>query len=104
MADTIISKGITIDGEISGTEPVVVEGTVKGKINLEANVTIKEGGVVEADVDTTQVFISGQMTGNVKAQDRVEISTSGRVVGDITSPRISIADGAGFKGHIDMDV
>lgn len=104
MADTIISKGITIDGEISGTEPVVVEGTVKGKINLEANVTIEEGGVVEADVDTTQVFISGQMTGNVKAQDRVEISTSGRVVGDITSPRISIADGAGFKGHIDMDV
>lgn len=104
MADTIISKGITVDGEISGTEPVVVEGTVKGKITLEAVVTIEEGGVVEADVETTQVHISGQMTGNVKAQDRVEIATSGRVVGDISSPRISIADGAGFKGHIDMDV
>lgn len=104
MTDTIISKGITIDGEISGTEPVIVEGTVKGKITLEAVVTIEENGVVEADVETTQVLISGQMTGNVKAQDRVEITNSGRVVGDIASPRISIADGAGFKGHIDMDV
>lgn len=104
MADTLISKGITVDGEISGTEPISVEGTVKGKISLQATVTIQEGGVVEANVETTEIHISGNMTGNVQASDRVEIKDSGRVVGDISSPRISIADGAGFKGNIDMDV
>lgn len=104
MADTIISKGITVDGEISGTEPISVEGTIKGKISLQATVTIQEGGVVEANVETTEIHISGNMTGNVQASDRVEIADSGRVVGDISSPRISIADGAGFKGNIDMDV
>ena len=104
MSDTIISKGITIDGEISGTEPVSIEGTVKGKIALQAADTIEQGGVVEANVETTEIHISGNMTGNVQASDRVEITDSGRVVGDISSPRISIADGAGFKGNIDMDV
>ena len=102
--DTIISKGITIDGEISGSEPVVVEGTVKGKIALSAAVTIANEGVVEADVETTEVQISGNMTGNVVASDRVEITPEGRVVGDVRAPRILIADGAAFKGHIDMDV
>ena len=102
--DTIISRGITIDGEISGTEPVVVEGTVKGKITLQAAVTVAAEGVVEADVETTQVQISGAMTGNVSASERVEITPEGRVVGDVRAPRILIADGAGFKGHIDMDV
>ena len=104
MTETIISKGITIDGEISGKDPVVVEGNVKGKITQSATVTIAESGVVEADVETTEVHISGAMTGNVQAKDRVEIATSGRVVGDLKAPRSSIADGAGFKGHIDMDV
>lgn len=104
MADTIIAKGITIDGEISGTEPVLVEGTVKGKISLDATVTVAEEGLVEADLETTEVQISGTLTGNVDASERVEITPTGKVVGDIRSPRILIADGAGFKGHIDMDV
>ena len=104
MADTIIAQGIIIDGEISGSEPILIEGHVKGKVTLEALVTVAEQGVVEADIDTTQVQISGQFTGNVAAGERVEITASGRVVGDIRAPRILIADGAGFKGHIDMDV
>lgn len=104
MAETIIAQGITIDGEISGNEPVLIEGTVKGKITLDAQVTVAEQGVVEADISTTQVQLSGNFTGNVTASERVEITPSGKVVGDIKSPRILIADGAGFKGHIDMDV
>ncbi len=104
MAETIIAQGITVDGEISGNEPVIIEGNVKGKVNLEALVTVAEEGQVEADVTTTQVQISGAFTGNVVASERVEITPSGKVVGDIKSPRILIADGAGFKGHIDMDV
>jgi cytoskeletal protein CcmA (bactofilin family) len=104
MADTLIGKSITIDGEISGDESVIVEGTVKGRISLDASVTIANGAVVEADVETEEVEISGHVTGNIVAGQRVEIKADGRMVGDIKSPRILIADGAGFKGHIDMDV
>jgi cytoskeletal protein CcmA (bactofilin family) len=104
MAETVIGKSITIDGEISGTEPVVVEGTVKGKITLDAKLSVAAGGVVEADVQSQNIEVSGHVTGNIQASERVEITTSGRMVGDIKSPRILIADGAGFKGHIDMDV
>jgi len=105
MADnTLISNGITIDGEVTGDEPVTVEGTVKGQINVQATVTVAQAGTVEADVNTTEFHISGKMTGNAQASERIEITTEGRVVGDLKSPRILIADGAGFKGHIDMDV
>lgn len=104
MADTVIGRGIVIDGEISGDAPVVVEGTVKGRIALEAMVNVAEDGVVEADIDSAEVEISGSVTGNIAAGDRVEIRPEGRVIGDIRSPRILIADGASFKGHIDMDV
>jgi cytoskeletal protein CcmA (bactofilin family) len=104
MADTIIGRNTVIDGEISGTEPVVIEGTVKGRINLQAAVTVAAGGVVEADISTPSVEVDGQLTGNIVASERVEIRAEGRMVGDVKSPRILIADGAGFKGHIDMDM
>ena len=104
MADTIIAQGITIDGEISGTEEIEVQGQVKGRIALSAHVKVAEEGTVEADIETTTVEINGTMTGNVVASERVEITPSGKVVGDVRSPRILIADGAAFKGHIDMDV
>jgi len=104
MSETIISKGIVIDGEISGSEPVVVEGTVKGKITLESSLNVAHGGVVEADVFSQNIEVSGQVTGNLTASERVHIAGDGRMVGDVKSPRILIADGAAFKGHIDMDV
>lgn len=104
MAETVIGPNITIDGEITGTDAVIIEGTVKGRVASEGPVTVAQSGVLEADVETAQVAVSGQVTGNIVATERVEITTEGRMVGDIKSPRILIADGAGFKGHIDMDV
>lgn len=104
MADTVISKGILIDGELTGSEPVFVEGVVKGRIDLDSSVTIGPSGLVEADIYGDEVEINGQVTGSVTARDRAEIKTDGRMVGDIKAPRILIADGAGFKGRIDMDV
>ena len=102
MANTIIGSTIVIDGEISGDEALVIQGTIKGRIALQESVFVEESGVVEADIDTDNVEISGAVTGNISATERVEIKHSGRVIGDIRSPRINIADGAVFKGHIDM--
>ena len=104
MADTVIGEGITVDGEVTGDEPVVVEGTVKGRIDLDSTVVVAEQGTVEADIESVEVDISGSMTGNITGGDRVDIKPVGRMVGDIKALRILIADGASFKGHIDMDV
>ncbi len=104
MANTIIGSSIVIDGEISGEEDLIIRGTVKGRVVLRENLFVEETGVVEADIETQNVSISGQVTGNVQATERVEISTGGRMVGDLKAPRILIADGAAFKGNVDMDV
>lgn len=104
MANTIIGGSIVIDGEISGDEDLIIRGTVKGRILLRENLFVEETGVVEADIETQNVTVSGQVTGNVQAAERVEISAGGRMVGDLKAPRILIADGAAFKGNVDMDV
>ncbi len=104
MANTIIGSSIVIDGEILGEEDLTIEGTVKGKIFLKENLFVEQSGVVEADIETQTVTISGQVTGNITATDKVEIRSDGRMVGDIKAPRVIIADGAVFKGNVDMDV
>ena len=103
MANTVIGGSIVIDGEINGDEDLVIQGTVKGKIALKESLFIEGTGVVEADIETQNVEIGGRVTGNIVASDKVELKTDCRVVGDIKAPRILIADGASFKGNVDMD-
>ncbi len=103
-AHTVIGSSIVIDGEISGDEDLVIQGTVKGKISLKESLYVEGSGVIEADIDTANVEVSGQVTGNIAASDKVELKTDCKVVGDIRAPRILIADGATFKGNVDMEV
>jgi len=103
MANTVIGSSIVIDGEISGDEDLVIQGTVKGKISLKESLYVEGSGVVEADIDTQNVEIAGRVTGNIVASDKVELKADCRVVGDVKAPRILIADGASFKGNVDMD-
>ena len=103
MANTVIGSSIVIDGEISGDEDLVIQGTVKGRISLKESLFVQGSGVVEADIETQNVEISGRVTGNIHATDKVELKSDCRVVGDIKAPRILIADGASFKGNVDMD-
>jgi cytoskeletal protein CcmA (bactofilin family) len=104
VATTVIGQGITIEGEVSSDEEVVVAGTIRGKLQVDGAVTIESGGVVEADVGATSVSVSGSVTGNVTASDRVDLLSGGRLVGDVKAARVTIADGAVFKGNVDMDV
>ena len=104
MANTIIGSTIIIDGEITGDEDLIIQGTVKGKIALKESLFVESSGNVEADIETQNVDISGQVTGNIMASDKVELKSQCRMVGDIKAPRILIADGAVFKGNVDMDV
>jgi cytoskeletal protein CcmA (bactofilin family) len=104
MGNTVISSGIVIDGEVSGEEPLTILGTVKGKISTTQNLAVEPGATVEADIETTSLSVGGRVTGNVVARERVEVRANGKMVGDIKAPRIVIADGAAFKGNVDMDV
>lgn len=104
MANTIIGSSIVIDGEITGDEDLIIQGTVKGRIALKESLFVESSGNVEADIETQNVDISGQVTGNIAASDKVELKSQCRMVGDIKAPRILIADGAVFKGNVDMDV
>jgi cytoskeletal protein CcmA (bactofilin family) len=103
MANTVIGSSIVIEGEISGDEDLIVHGTVKGKITVKDSLTIADSGVVEADIETQSVEIAGRVTGNITAAEKVELRTDCRVLGDIKAPRILIADGASFRGSVDME-
>ena len=104
MANTVIGSSIVIDGEISGDESLVVQGTVKGRINLSENVYIENSARVEADMEVDSVEVGGEVTGNITASGKVELKAESKMIGDVRAPRIHIADGALFKGNIDMDV
>jgi len=104
MANTVIGSSIVIEGEVTSDEAIVVQGTVKGKVSTGQAVFVENSATLEADIGAESVEVSGTVTGNIEAQSRVEIKADGKMVGDVRSPRILIADGALFKGSIDMDV
>jgi cytoskeletal protein CcmA (bactofilin family) len=89
---------------LSGNEDLTIEGTVEGKIELkDHNLIVGSTGKIQAEVHAKAVNIQGEVQGNVRAEDRIEIATSGTVKGDLVAPRIIIADGARFKGSVDME-
>ncbi|HEX7507092.1 MAG TPA: polymer-forming cytoskeletal protein [Polyangia bacterium] len=104
MANTVIGSSIVVDGEISGEEPITILGTVKGKVTVAQNVVIEAGATVEADIEGQTVTVSGKVTGNVTAREKLELRPESKMVGNAKAPRIVVADGATFKGNVDMDV
>jgi len=103
-SQTVIGKTVTIKGEIQGSEPLVIEGTVEGKVQIETSVMIRDSGLVKADLDAGNLNIAGGVIGNISVKEKVEIVNGGYVVGDIRAPRVVINDGASVKGHIEMEV
>jgi cytoskeletal protein CcmA (bactofilin family) len=104
MASTVIGQGIIVEGEISADDEVVIQGTVRGRITGRDAVVVEQGAVVEADVTASSLVIGGHITGNVSVADRIDLQAGGRLVGDVKAARITIADGASFKGNVDMEV
>ena len=98
-----IGKSVVIKGELNGSEDLTIEGQVEGKIELRQNVlTIGANGKIKAQVFAKSVIVLGEVHGNVTASEKVDIRDNGSVEGDLVSPRIAIAEGAHFKGSIDM--
>ena len=98
-----IGKSVMIKGQVNGNEDLTIEGRVDGKIELEQNVlTIGPNGKIEAELIAKSVVVLGNVTGNVTATERIEIRDSGSVDGDLVAPRVVIAEGAHFRGSVDM--
>ena len=98
-----IGKGLTIKGEINGSESLYIDGKVEGSVNLPGNrVTVGRNGQVAASITAREIVVLGKVRGNVTATDRVDIRAEGSLSGDVAAARISIEDGAFFKGGIDI--
>ena len=98
-----IGKSVIIKGELSGSEDLTIEGQVEGKIELRQNLlTIGPNAKIKAQVFAKTVVVEGQVHGNISAGERIDIRDKGVVEGNLAAPRVAIADGAHFRGSIDM--
>src|SRR5271169_4697753 len=99
-----LGSSLHVKGEITGNEDLLIDGTVEGLVQLEdRKLTVGASAKVTADVIAREVVGYGNVKGNLRARDRIEIKKDGSVVGDLTTARISIEDGAYFKGSIEID-
>jgi cytoskeletal protein CcmA (bactofilin family) len=98
-----LGKSLVIKGEVTGSESLYIDGRVEGSINLPGNrVTVGRNGVVAANISAREIVVLGKVRGNMTASDRVDIRGEGSLTGDVVAQRISIEDGAYFKGGIDI--
>lgn len=98
-----IGKSLFIKGEITGSEALFIDGKVEGSVSLPGNrVTVGRNGQVAANISAREIVVLGKVRGNVTATDRVDIRAEGALTGDVAAARISIEDGAFFKGGIDI--
>lgn len=99
----IIGRSITIRGDVTGNEDLMIQGSVDGTVDLEKhNVTVGPEGRVKADISGRTVTIEGEVEGNVRGQEQVALRSASKVTGDIVAPRVVLEDGATFLGSIDM--
>jgi cytoskeletal protein CcmA (bactofilin family) len=98
-----IGRSITIRGEVTGDEDLVIQGKVEGSVNLEQHsVTVGPDGEVKADISGRVITVEGRVEGDLRATEQVVLRSSARVAGDISATRIMLEDGAYFRGGVDM--
>lgn len=99
----VIPRSLVIKGELTGTEPLYIEGRIEGTIHLAGSrLTVGKTGEILADIDAREIIVLGKVHGNCRASDRVDIRDGGSLTGNVITPRISIDDGAYFKGGVDI--
>jgi cytoskeletal protein CcmA (bactofilin family) len=100
----VLGQSITVQGDITGEESLVIDGKVTGKVSLKQNdLTVGQTGRVSGDVTANVARIEGEVRGDIHGIEKVVVTRSGRVQGNIVAPRVTLEEGAKFKGSIDMD-
>lgn len=99
-----LGSSISIVGDLTGEEDLVIEGRIEGEIRLKKNkITIGKNGRVKADIYGHDIHVEGDVKGNLYGEDEIVIRQSGRVQGNLTAPRVTLENGSKFKGSIDME-
>ena len=94
---------LNIKGELSSNEDLIIEGQFQGKLDLKNhNLLVEQAGKVDADIHASNIIIKGKVKGNIFASGKVYIQKEGQMIGDVSASRISILDGAQFKGSVKM--
>ncbi len=99
---THIAPGSRIRGEVTGAVDLLVDGEIEGEVRVEASMVVGSGGVIRGPVSARVVRVAGKVFGTVHGSERVEVGASGTLEGDIVAPRVIIAEGAFFKGKVEM--
>ena len=103
-SSSFIGRSMKLKGNISAEEEILIEGIVEGSIKMKHNVIIGKSGKVKADIIAKEIIIKGEVNGNVHGHVKVEIVPGGILNGDIISEKVVLAEGAKFKGNIDMSI
>ncbi|MCY3795267.1 MAG: polymer-forming cytoskeletal protein [Gammaproteobacteria bacterium] len=104
QANAVIGPGISVSGEVTGSEDLRIDGKVDGTISLRNNVvTVSHSGEVRANIAASTVNISGRVVGDIAGIEQVVLTKSAWVRGNIIAPRVNLENGSKFKGSIDMD-
>lgn len=103
-SSSFIGRSMKLKGNLSAEEEILIEGIVEGSIKMKHNVIIGKSGKVKADITAKEIIIKGEVNGNVHGQVKVEIVPGGVLNGDIISEKVVLAEGAKFKGNIDMSI
>ena len=99
-----LGSTFTIKGEISGDEDLLIDGKVEGPVSLRNHrLTVGRGAQLSSEINAREVVVYGKAVGNIRVRDRIEIKKDGEVIGDITTARLSVEDGAYFKGSIEIE-
>ena len=107
MADKepcLIGSKITIRGQVSGNQDLIVEGRIEGRVSLENRLTVEESGSIEADLEVVDATFKGEVRGDITASRSAVLHPTARVVGNIRAPKLVIEEGARFSGSVDMEV
>ncbi len=100
----VIAKGITVKGDLVGDGDMVVEGSVQGRVKLEAALTVASGGSVHAEISARRVMVAGTVEGPISASETIALTATADVTGDLRAPSIAVEPGARLRGRIDMQL
>ncbi len=104
MGNSLLGKTMFIKGDLVSDEDLVIEGKMEGTLKAQKRVVVGRGGLVQADVEASEVIIRGKIIGNVKGLNKVTIEPEGELIGNIVAQRVVLAEGSIFKGSIDMSL
>ena len=101
-SSTVIGRGIHVEGEITGSAPIEVWGSIEGKAGTEGLFWVREGGKVDGEIAATNIVVEGEVEGTISARDKAELRSNCKVQGDLSAKTVAIAEGSFFEGRVHM--